>query len=325
MNTILRNMLVALLVLTGFSFAVDVSTCQVISAPGTYVLTGDLTTDSGDCITIRSDDVDLYCNAHSVSATSGTGYAIYVTEGSDNVLVDRCLVENSMGGIRAGGPGMETHNLALRGNVARNNAFGYELIWITNSLIEGNTAWQNTHGFYMTASRINSIRENQAYLSSQNGFYFADSPGNRIMNNLAAQNNVAGIVVAFGSGQVYVEGNEMSDNGIGLSISGAGSGASRPASVWVTGNTITGSAESGILVSNTVSTIELSGNTIDGAGYGINANSAGSNFLIFNNHVRNTREAAALVSFTPDAMISSNTLEHGTGLGVADAGLCVGP
>jgi len=51
---------------------IAVSTCRDISSPGRYVVTQDLATSLGSCITIHDTwKVDLECSGHDIAATGG--------------------------------------------------------------------------------------------------------------------------------------------------------------------------------------------------------------------------------------------------------------
>src|SRR5512143_1302045 len=89
--------LVALLVLAGFSFSVDIGTCTNISSPGTYALTADLTgapvsspeiLNGTACIKINSSGVTLDCAGHTLDGTGSTGFpmGIFVTSASGTVV-----------------------------------------------------------------------------------------------------------------------------------------------------------------------------------------------------------------------------------------------
>lgn len=72
--------LLVLMVLAGFSFADEISSCGVeISASGYWNLTQDIeTTTNINCINISADNVELDCQDFTINGT-GTGmYGIYV-------------------------------------------------------------------------------------------------------------------------------------------------------------------------------------------------------------------------------------------------------
>lgn len=311
MNTI-KIILGVLLLAFSLSFAADVSACGVINTPGTYNVVSDLTTAGGDCLVINADNVNLYCNGYSISATDGHSYAVYVMEGSDNVLVDRCLLENSMVGLRAGGTGSLTTGLTLRNNVARNNAWGYELIDLTDSLIEHNTAYENTqHGFYMTESTNNILSDNNEWLSSDYGFYLGSSSGNQLLRNTARQNGQHGFVVAFESNNNILGSNIAEQNDYsGFILYGAR--AAVPDGNLLTSNTANANGI-GIRFEDTGTQNQVLGSTVSNNNYGgISATrSPGLTFssnTITNNGPSYGLASGILVKECPGYTISDNTV-----------------
>ncbi|MFA5412371.1 MAG: right-handed parallel beta-helix repeat-containing protein [Candidatus Micrarchaeia archaeon] len=278
MNTA-KIILGALLLVFSLSFAVDVTTCGVISAPGTYNVNNTLTTDTGDCIVINADNVNLNGNGYSISATEiGSDgfpmrYAVYIMEGSDNVHVDRCTLENSMTGLRAGGLGATTANLRLTGNVARSNGWGFELIRLTDSLVSGNTAYENAdHGFYMTESTGNTLQYNNEYLSRYDGFYLGSSSNNRLVGNTARQNGYSmtegiGFSIAFDSDNNVFDSNIASENRVaGFLLTGTGDHV--PDGNQLTGNTANDNEFAGIQLIFTGTQNAIIGSTVSNNGNG---------------------------------------------------------
>ncbi|MBN1169495.1 right-handed parallel beta-helix repeat-containing protein [Candidatus Micrarchaeota archaeon] len=126
--------MLAILLMAGVSFSVDVAGCQDITAPGTYVLTTDLsgTQISGDyCLEIQSSDVIVNCNGHSIRGT-GSGVGIY-SGVSDNVSITGCSeISGYSTGIRVSGTtANHANNVRISaGSVINNNAYG---VIITNA------------------------------------------------------------------------------------------------------------------------------------------------------------------------------------------------
>ena len=311
MNTMLKNVIAAILLLVGFSFAVPVTTCQVISLPGTYDVQNNLTTATGDCIVIQADNVNLNCDAHSISA-SGASYAVYVTEGSDNVFVDRCQLENSLAGIRAGGDGPDAGSdvtpvtdLTLRNNVALNNAYGYELLTVTGSLIEHNTAWESTRiGFELSTSDGNTLQYNNVWLTMgdingpQDGFYLKSSSNNRLIGNAARQNAKQGFEIVGESNANILDSNIAEQNDVGFLL--AGSGYDVPDGNQFTGNTANDNAFAGIQFLFTGTQNGISGSTVSNNGNG-----------------------GILVTSSPATVIRSNTLTHNGYVAPTNSGILV--
>ena len=76
----------------------EITSCQVISAPGNYQLTTDiLDSTATHCIEITADDVCLDCQGHTIDG-DGTGkYGIYVSRSSptdSNITIKNGTVQN---------------------------------------------------------------------------------------------------------------------------------------------------------------------------------------------------------------------------------------
>jgi parallel beta-helix repeat protein len=319
MNTA-KLILGALLLVFSLSFAVPVTTCGVISAPGTYDVLNDLTTATGDCIVIQADDVNLNCDAHSISATSGTSYAVYVTEGSDNVHVDRCLLENSMVGLRAGGDGSDpgsdvtlVNGLTLTYIVSRENTWaGFELIGLNGALIEHNTAYENgDHGFYMTESYGNTLQYNNEWLSRYDGFYLGSSSNNRLIGNAARQNDGPGFAVALYSDNNVLDSNTAEQNWNDAGFLVRGTGDARPVGNQLTNNIASGN-NGGVQFVWTGSFNAAIGNTVtDNLGSGMLFTESPGVVITSNTLSGNARDLAMmglLIFLCDDYIASDNTI-----------------
>ncbi|MDD2655318.1 MAG: right-handed parallel beta-helix repeat-containing protein [Candidatus ainarchaeum sp.] len=330
MNTA-KIILGALLLVFSISFAVDVSTCGVIDTPGTYNVLNDLTTATGDCIVINADDVNLNGNGHSISATETDSdghpirYAVYVTEGSDNVHVDRCTLENSMVGLRAGDIGSITNGLTLTYIVARSNGWGFELIDLNGALIEHNTAYENAeYGFYMTESTGNTLQYNNEWLSRYGGFYLGSSSNNRLVGNTARQNGYSmtegiGFSVAFDSDNNVFDSNIASENRVvGFRLTGTGDYV--PDGNVFSGNTANDNEFAGMQLIFTGTGNRIYGSTISNNwNGGILATQSpgvevGSNILTNNGHLAPTNSGIML--YLCDGYIASDNEVDGSPNGI---------
>nr|MDA3855619.1 hypothetical protein [Candidatus Woesearchaeota archaeon] len=85
------------------SYSIDVSTCQVISTPGDYFLTTDLSS-SATCIEIQTDNVSIDCQGHLIDGTDqASSYGIYIFGASDNyrnnINISNCEISDYNKGI----------------------------------------------------------------------------------------------------------------------------------------------------------------------------------------------------------------------------------
>ncbi len=149
--------ILGILGLSGISYAIDVSSCQAISSPGSYQLTTSL---SGaplnvggrpTCIHINSDDVTFECSTYTLSnnGTSGTA-GIYVSS-QDNVTIKNCV--SGISSYEHGVYGYYSSNLTIQTVVVRNSSDGSialinsDDVNITNSILR-----DNKYGLYSLGS-----------------------------------------------------------------------------------------------------------------------------------------------------------------------------
>lgn len=206
---------ILLLLLLSSAFAVNVSTCQVISSPGFYELNESLygapnalppTFVLDGCILINSSDVVLDCKGHSISYNNTAGaVGIYVYE-ADNVTIRNCQVYNiSYMGIAL----YYTNNSLVQDNNVSNCTAGFMLFDSDNSTVTGNTGTENgLNAFTLSAdSNNNTITNNIANNNGQNGFSLSSNCDfNTFVNNAAYDNAKDGFSV-----QTSVS-NNLTDN-----------------------------------------------------------------------------------------------------------------
>lgn len=86
--------------LMGSAFAVDITACGTLSAPGTYTLTKDIkVAGSTNCLTVTAADVTIDCNGHKVTGINKPYFSgIYSTK--DRTEVKNCVIGNFVYGIR---------------------------------------------------------------------------------------------------------------------------------------------------------------------------------------------------------------------------------
>ncbi|MEW5955711.1 MAG: hypothetical protein AB1626_04225 [Candidatus Micrarchaeota archaeon] len=74
-----------------------ISNCQVLGAPGVYLLDRDITA-AGTCFTVAADNVVLSCGEHVVTG-SGSGTAFDNSAGHDSVSVQNCVFRKFYRGV----------------------------------------------------------------------------------------------------------------------------------------------------------------------------------------------------------------------------------
>ncbi|HNT60956.1 MAG TPA: right-handed parallel beta-helix repeat-containing protein, partial [Candidatus Bilamarchaeaceae archaeon] len=254
-----KFLVAALLLLVGLSFAVDITACQVISAPGDYYIQppgiSTLGTPMQDCLVVQSDNVHIYCQGYHVRAPPDPsdekpypGYAIYIHGGYDNILVDGCVLEDSLSGLRVG-DGTGNSGIMASHNTARNNVFnGFELAGVQNSDFNQNTfectpipGVGNGIGFRATNLSTSVIR-NSISTNCGNGFHLASSSQNSLLGNSGTGAIGAALTIGSDSDDNIVEDFTATGNTVGISIVGFPEGSAEGAP---DGNIFTGCALSG--------------------------------------------------------------------------------
>jgi parallel beta-helix repeat protein len=203
------------LLLLSSAFALNVSTCQVISSPDFYELNESLYGAPNSlppiyvlkaCIHINSSDVVLDCKGHSISYNNtGNAIGIHVYE-ADNVTIKNCQVYNmSYMGIAL----YHTNNSLVQNNNVSNCSVGFILYDSDDSTVTGNIGTENgLDAFTLSAnSSNNTITNNVANNNGQTGFSLSSSCDfNTFVNNVAYDNARDGFSV-----QTSVS-NNLTDN-----------------------------------------------------------------------------------------------------------------
>ena len=192
----------ALLFLFATSFADDISTCSgaVLSSPGTYTLTSDLSGAANTvslppggtaCIDVTSSDVVVDCQGHTIT-NDGTGtYGVAVEDSLNNVTVQNCGdISGYQYSIYAQSPShLEVSSVTV-------SDFGTDAIYLTHSTdayIHGNTLTHNSVGgdnlIYSEQGSGNSITANtlsslvSASGNTVNGIALSSDDNDSVTNN----------------------------------------------------------------------------------------------------------------------------------------------
>ena len=156
-----------------------ISACQTISAPGTYVLTSDVSSTSY-CFIIGASNIVLDCAGHTITGRNLSSVGIYNSAGHDNVTVKNCIIKSFNHGI-------------FLGNSANYNT-------ITNS-----TATSNNNGIIVQSSSFNSLSSNTVNNNNKIGIDLQfSSSNNTLTSNTVNSNRNAGIELTSSSNnQLY--------------------------------------------------------------------------------------------------------------------------
>ena len=176
-RTISTILVLAMLCAVGVAEAdTEISSCQVISAPGNYRLTNDILDATPTCcIEITADDVCLDCMGHTIDG-DGTGYqGIYVSRTSET-----------------------DSNITIRNGTVQN--WKYADIFLqnaNNNLIEDMTVLDSNYaGIQLRSTKRNNLTDITANGNSENGIYLYNTY-NTHLTNISASDNDAGIHFSY--------------------------------------------------------------------------------------------------------------------------------
>lgn len=174
----------------------SIPSCEVITAPGTYLLNKNLLVPEyspygNNCIVVRSDNVDINCNNNIIEGNRG-GNGIYIY-GQSNITVANCTIKRFYNGINVN----NTDYVKLSNMIISNS---------TNSVIFENayhgdisriTAIPMNVGFLLNNIHYSKISYNNASngVNRSVGFEIANSDNNIISNNTAFNNQLYGFAL----------------------------------------------------------------------------------------------------------------------------------
>lgn len=202
--------------------ATSISNCTTITSAGTYELTANISSTTGDCIVISASNV-VFDGKNNVIYWGGSGKnnnGIYVHNSSGTiggVTIKNVEVSNWNHGIE--------FNDVINGQIsnvrANYNNIGISLYYYSNSnTIKDNITLNNVTGMLLSYSHSNTVQNNLASNHSGDGMYLASSNSNTILNNRMNSNTFNGIHLYFSQNST-VRDNVISYNGTSYST-GAG-------------------------------------------------------------------------------------------------------
>ena len=219
----MRNgILFALLAFAAASFAID--GCSLISSPGTYELTGELSGASipvatpydGSlqlaCIAITSSDVVLDCGGHSIAGDGTENSFGIVIQNADNSTIENVTVKNC---VVSGYPAADLFALELTGGEISDNAFqnggGAVLYGGSSNSLSGDNASNDT-GFLLKSSTDNVLSGNS--VTDGYGFRLMDRSDRNSLLDSTVDGESFGIALED-SGNATISGTVMSLTGSG--------------------------------------------------------------------------------------------------------------
>jgi YVTN family beta-propeller protein/parallel beta-helix repeat protein len=195
-----------------------ISKCPtIITQPGTYRLANDLSCFNTDGIDIRSDNVVLKLNGHTITQDAahfglvhqGVSAGIGVVGGNSNVQI---FGPGTITGFN-GGLNFEQVSSSLVKNVTTsNNFFGFVVNGgfsagcgvgcpSTGNVFLGNiSTFNNQHGFTLNGATNNIFGSNTANGNGARGFLLFNASGNNVKDNTFNNNGQSGVRIEAGTG-----------------------------------------------------------------------------------------------------------------------------
>ncbi|MCL5112229.1 MAG: right-handed parallel beta-helix repeat-containing protein [Candidatus Marsarchaeota archaeon] len=159
-----------------------ITTCFTISKPGNYSLVEDIVGSGNNCITIKSNNVALNCNGHSITAASGTTGAFMSIYNRKNVSVSDCAVYGYGTAISSS----NSSNIHLLSITARASEYGIALSGVNNSTVnDSNITSIAGAGILANGLDYSTLNDNRVTYTKPNatGYVLFNSSNNIIMNN----------------------------------------------------------------------------------------------------------------------------------------------
>ncbi|MFC7096081.1 right-handed parallel beta-helix repeat-containing protein [Halobaculum marinum] len=188
--------------------ATTIDSCTTITQPGVYRLADDITADiSGACLHVRSSDVVLDGNGHTVTG-DGVGTAVLAYEGTPDGVADGPL-----------------SNVTVRNISVTDWQDGVEIGTNIDEGVEGVrvlgvTASDNRFGISFTESRDIEVRAVTA-TGNRVGFYFWETYDGSVDGLTATDNDEVGLYLAQNVGRITFTDAELTGNGADRSDRGA--------------------------------------------------------------------------------------------------------
>jgi len=176
---------------SGLSFAIEIGTininissCQTISIPGTYLLNISIFNHSGNCFNITTSNVTLNCEHHIIQGNfTGSGIGIYVNSSGSllkNITIVNCNISEFNHGII-----YDNVTNSLIKNVISNDNLnaGFSLHQSSSNTFTNITSNSNNAGFFLYQSSENILTNSIIFNNSQYGIYINSSSNNNVFYN----------------------------------------------------------------------------------------------------------------------------------------------
>ncbi|MFN7990889.1 MAG: NosD domain-containing protein [Candidatus Micrarchaeia archaeon] len=318
--------LVALLLIAGLSFSVNVSSCQVITAAGTYTLNQSVSGAPNDasevlaaskaCIKIASSGVTFDCKGFSISnnGTLGTTYGILLNGSASGVTVQNCpKINNSyVFGVYL----FNSDSNTIINNTATNDSNGFKFDSSENNTVTNNNAAANAgRGFDAeSGSSDNTFSGNNATGNGQEGFIAGSgSDDNIFLNNIASFSKTQGGFTIGGisggsSGNTFTNNVAQHNTGTGFSI------VSTSGNNTLTNNTVYNNTLDGFFLQGSSGNVFIMNNVTGNGQSGFTVQiGSDQNLFVTNTMTGNGGEGLRVVASANNTLVSNNASGNGRG------------
>ncbi|MBA2846290.1 parallel beta-helix repeat protein [Methanococcus maripaludis] len=308
-----------------------INTNCVITEPGNYYLTDNITGTTANVIEITCSNVVLDGQGYFIDGANAAGSGIYAG-GVSNITIKNVNIRNFSGGSEiyfsevtnsfitnnslesdglSFGIQLESYsnNNTITGNTANSNSDGIFLTSSSNyNLITNNTANSNAnHGILLVSSLNNTITGNTADLNDKYGIYLYSSLNNTITGNTADSNNLTGIYLQSSSNYNTITGNTAdSNNDSGISLQSSLNNT-------ITSNAVNLNNNSGIFLTSSLNNL-ITNNTADSNNNsGIYLQSSSNYNTITNNTANSNANFGIFLTSSSNNTITNNGLNSNAG------------
>ncbi len=277
-------LLVLFILIINLSYAIDITSCQVIASAGVYNLNQSLVSTNGtSCISIASNDVLLNLNGFSISNSTNTNHAaLNLSSIASNVTVTNGTLNNSYYGLV-----LKTVNNSQINNLLITSNSHTGIVTFTSSGFYNNISFNNitnniNWGIFLSTMSNNTLDHNIiSFNGSSEGMRFTTSSFNNITNNIIG--NVSTGISIF---------TLAADN-------------------FLNNNLIINTSSTGISILSARNNI--TNNIINNSGqFGINFASGGQNSTLINNSINNNIAGGIRIGGSKFINLENNTLKNNT-------------
>jgi parallel beta-helix repeat protein len=203
----------------GVASAQPITGCTVITQPGTYELTQNITNGGVNCIDIETSNVVFDGNGFTIDGT-GSSSGVFASIGSPltNVTVRNVTLTDWGNGIYY----VRISDGAIHDIIAQNNLNGIHLFASSSNTIANNTVQQNNNNGIDLDDSSNTTIVNNTIQNNRDGIILsANSNNNTIAHNTVTNSGIAGVVLDTGASENLIYNNFL-NNTNNVRVTGTG-------------------------------------------------------------------------------------------------------